>query len=274
MTSVDREIYDLILRYFNFGKTVDDDYYRELLRIVVKGESLESYIKEIKFDEEVPGGFYTYSERQISIDIRSSSIFANREARLFRFFDEEKRLAKLLICAHLLLHEVEHAKQFKLLDSSTDSVEYEILKASNLEHELVSREDYSEDNELLESMLGMWQSRYYKYYTFCPEERMADIGSYKRCYELSKNMGSIALRVSDYLLYSLYLSYLKGYDEISNPTKFYLSRINPKFDYAIIESSLGDVSVGERFYYGIDVPLGAKKILHRKSKALLMRSKR
>lgn len=269
MPALNDKIYDLILRYLTFGKKVDNDFFYELVKIVVDYESLQEYVKYLSFDETFPGGVFSFADKSITISKHAIKLYSKKVCDKFQFSKIERDIAEILISTSLILHELEHASQTKLLSSGDNGLESKILSASNLEYHILSKNEQIDENSIDYLRLLRWQKTYLKYYEFSPEERMADLNSFKKCYALSKCFDKMTLRLDNFFLYSIYRSCLSGYDKENNPTKFYISKINPGFCFKKIDDLSSDVLEYKKISYGLEVDENYKTIIRLKKSLLL-----
>ena len=242
---MERDILKLIYDYSRNSRFVDVRFIDKLIELVVRNRSLDSYVKRVAFTNalrkdnySIVCAAYDVYGSSVVVDTESFATILNRDDRFDCLFNDiEVFFYRNYKIAQIILHELEHASQFKKSDNENDkSVEAEIIRAclclnttlrSSKMQELLRSND--EFNKFFELVLKSHKATYREYYKLCPIERLAEIYSHRTLLDSIELIKDITPRLYDFYLTSLAESMLLGYEEAwkegSCPTQVYLKAI-------------------------------------------------
>ena len=242
---MERDILKLIYDYSRNSRFVDVRFIDKLIELVVRNRSLDSYVKRVAFtntlrkdNDSIVCAAYDVYGSSVVVDTESFATILNRDDRFDCLFNDiEVFFYRNYKIAQIILHELEHASQFKKSDNENDkSVEAEIIRAclclnttlrSSKMQELLRSND--EFNKFFELVLKSHKATYREYYELCPIERLAEIYSHRTLLGSLELIKDITPRLYDFYLTSLAESMLLGYEEAwkegSCPTQVYLKAI-------------------------------------------------
>lgn len=216
----------LIYQYSSKRKLVDNNYIDKLIDIIVTQKQLNKYIYKLEI---LPYGEYREIGRLLANynpNSKTLRVFNNcitdmlKEKDKYRilFTDIEQMFYNNLLITQIILHELEHINQRKIIDSE-DGIEAGILKASML------RIDLEKVNELLklgcnkEEILVRFQEdirrkrqNYKENYYYAPEERLAEIKSYEEIIKVISEIKEFIPNLLDFENTNLLENMLRGYE--------------------------------------------------------------
>ena len=174
-----------------------------------------------------------------------------------------------LLKLRMVLHELEHVNQEKILEDRKEDTEYELVKLNNY-HYIYPSFMKKSDAGIIDTIKGTiklykYGRYYYKNHDIAPVERLANIKSYNETYNIFKGLDKEKLgRAYDEFRYFSYQEldyFLKcGYklngDKTNSPSVDYLSGIKDlKYivnEYDFDEASK-NLSFEERVLYGLSL---------------------
>lgn len=235
------ELLKLIFDYANDNKILDSSGIEKIIEIVVNNEELDNYVRNliIMNNLSVIQGCTTYAaydplDMNILVDFNAIKDLIKVNYRYKELFNGvERRFFYNLVILQVILHELEHAFQYKVIeDKQNDSTESLLLKAS-LFLSYALKKNYQEflfDNGIttqeLDYFIQFQRKLYKKYYDFVPSERLAQINSYKMIKRLTELLRAKLPRLYEFYAASFMEQKLKGYLEAYKlggcPTKVYL----------------------------------------------------
>ena len=232
---MDRIIEIVYIDSYN-NKILSIEKIEKILELLVSQKELENYIYNMSVCDtnlDVLGSY--------SYDLKSITLFKNRINSMINFIDNmvvnlsdfEVMLYKNLRILQSLLHEVEHAYQYKI-SFVQNSLEAFILRLS-----------YMVDN------------RYDgKLYELCPEERLAEIKSYYEIEEylryLDDNIGDINNIIKNKRWEKLFMGYHVRDTKINTPIIEFLN-IGGRSDLIEVLDFKLDMPLEERLKYGFPI---------------------
>lgn len=249
---MEKEILDIINEYQHMDKDIDIDFIMRIITLARKYYNLKHYVEntEIRYDTNMPQAQYNVIAKEIYVNPE----FINKV--LFSLNDEFKnlkynKLFRYLYTSKILLHEIEHANQHKKIREQND-IESEILRA-----EYSVSYDIMQNSTLVKIPKLIYQNKLRKkYYDFSPSERLAE---HIACEHIEKIANEIQDETSCNLIQHFkYWNILRGYNvgvinNLSNsPTKTYLEKINPSYDYSIIANLEKDISQYDKIKFGLE----------------------
>lgn len=262
------EIFCLITNYMNKGKDIDIEFLRIVVSIFIYYKQVNDYVNNVKINNKSKLlGSYSHVDKDISINL----VKILKDINTYKIFNQdEKNFYKYLKVVKTLLHELEHANQNKL-KIMNNSLEGKILiKADTLCDKLFF--DYMSINKtlsfkriLLINKIDNYYKKYRKYYEFSPNERLAflkaDVTSLKLLEKFEYSM------VHDYEEFKYNSDRINPYITHDNPTKYYIEKVNKKYDgWNEIESLCNNLSFEDRLLLGLEISIDEYRIIHNKLK--------
>ena len=266
------DILKLIYDYSVNGKLVDSKFIDKIIEIIVTKKSLDNYVRNVIFtnkldknDYVVACAAYNPHRAEVLVDYESIKI-AIENGRQYDclFCDVEQIMFKNLMIMQFILHELEHAYQFKQADNKSDkSVEAKLIRASFILERAMENPNFIE--ELYNNHFSMkdfekyfLQNRelYKQYYRLNPTERLAQVNSFRTVVNSIEPIKKYIPNLYEFKNASLFEEMLKGYQESWNegtcPTEVYLSGIRQskiwsEFDFYSQDSEQLMKSVSEKY---------------------------
>lgn len=272
-----RLIYDYSIK----GKLVDKNYIEKFVEFVVNSKSLNKYVCGLQILPEKKGriknGMSLASYRPFSKTIcvytnGINEMLKRKERYKVLFNDVEQIFYKNLIISQIILHELEHANQRKIIDNEK-GLEPEILKLSAVYIDFNIRIKLIEAGYSIEEIKIYFLSKnakkienYKKNYLIAPEERLAQIKSYQEILDLLSHIKEYVPNLIEFEQTNKIENLLRGFDYdlcyISSPTISYLhqngnSQALKRFDWydenylKCLEKSKDTYSLVDRLKYGL-----------------------
>lgn len=238
------EILKLFYDYSINGKLVDPNFIDKLIEIVVSNKKLNDYIRTVEFtnrldksDYAVQCASYSYSSKKILIDYESIQQFMVNEIQCYGhlFIPFEQIMFNNLTIVQIILHELEHAYQYKQADDKNDnSLENKIIHACFRVNLALQNPKFLEGvtEKELNIYLQHTREQYKKYYIFKPTERLAQYHSYKTILEAIKQIQNLIPNLYEFNNALFAEEMIKGYREsikdynCTCPTEVYLAQNN------------------------------------------------
>ena len=211
-------IYELYKSYN--GKDIDDEYIIQAFDYIMANErDLWPYINNflIENKDEINLGSYTNENKTITINKQK--------------INEQDEISKNILALQVLKHELEHAKNLKLLEERRKDIESRVifysLRAYAIEKDIDPTILHPVDHIMLMVKTGL-------NYETNPGERIADIKSWKYIVNLLKNTKGDDLLTARTMLY---YSYIRGYKD----NRYYLEC--PTYDFLFETNQLDGLKV-------------------------------
>lgn len=194
----------------NFDKIIDNDYINKVYNYYIDKYNLHDSCTKLEFNSKNNNfAFYSSYDKKIVMNLNNMIERFNKISKNHNLKDKNYYGYINLKIIQFLLHEIEHAVQDNMSD-----------KIDNLEEILISCTKLNMD---------LWEisgngKMYEETYIYNPNERMADINSYKKIMMILKTISSDqSLKEMSSLLKKEYiLSLIRGYDENICPSEKYL----------------------------------------------------
>lgn len=173
-------------RYNKEHKLLDQIGCDELIKSLIIYNELSDYIKDVKYidsNDTNANMSYSYFTRTIKITpsfIKGVKKSSKKLLDMFNIHDEI--VSTNLDILHALLHEVMHAKQYKLLDNSNDEFIKTILIKS------LSAASYEESEDKEKALEFAKASTDMKIYALMPSELNAEIEAFKQTKEIVNHL--------------------------------------------------------------------------------------
>lgn len=222
-----KELSKLIHEYASTNKKIDPDFILEVVNIGVCAYDIEDYISGIIPINTNNFGAYSLDKLvRINLDLLNEKCLGDENK--FKLSEIENSYRKYINVVQTILHELEHAKQYKKITHIEKNLETMVLISSlPAERIIMDKNDKTLDDipkTMKESYFKEQFEIYKKYYKYAPEERMAEIDSRKECLKIINYLLDKNSRFSLMYRYMIYNLYLKGYENNVIPTKLYLEK--------------------------------------------------
>lgn len=272
----------LLFDYSIKGKLVDKKYIESFIDIVVNAKRLSDYVtrievlKESNISKTISAEYYQSSKKIFVYKQGIVFLLSKREKYRVIFSDIEKVFYQNVIISQVILHELEHANQERII-SKEKSLEANILKFSDTDYigeSMVIKGlidlGYSEEQikKYILSLIESYKKIYRIYYHLAPNERFAEIKSLDTMIRILDLIRKYTAKLCDFLFVCQLENMVRGYDfsesSISSPTIDFIAllgrrrELNQFYWYnADLEKSLllsqEQFSLTERMMYGLPI---------------------
>ena len=281
---MEEKILKLLLDYSFNGKIANDlGFVYELVEIVVNTRQLENYIigiepNDFKSKDYIVCATYTFYNKKILVDFDAIAYSLKCREGIASKFDSifKQNLYRNIVIAQYILHELEHALQFKKADDQSDnSLEAELIRASFKLEQIVKNPNFLEsicfdEQAILDlvSYIQNYRSLYNKYYEFNPTEKMAEVNSYKTIIASLESIKKEIIELSNHEIALFLNAMLTGYSKALKlnlcPTQIYLDGTNQKekwknFDFydeeeeKLMQKVKREYGLEKRLMYGLPI---------------------
>lgn len=237
------EISKLIYDYSVNGKLADTKFIGKIIEIVVSKKSLNNYVRNVQFTNELEKKDYlvacaSYSTLSMEILVDYESIAIAMENRSYYdqlFHSLEQIMFRNLTIAQYILHELEHAFQNKQADNKSDnSIEAKLVNASLVLEQAMKNprviNALLKDESLAQDFIRYaLQNRelYKQYYALNPIERLAQVNSFRTIVDTIEPIKKHIPNLYEFEQASLVEEMLRGYTDAWDqqgicPTQVYL----------------------------------------------------
>ena len=182
----------IIYDYAKVGKQIDDNFISTIASIVIRSRNLGKYAEFICYEAETGKNYaacYNSLEREIRMNYPNinEAILVNRN--VFSLFGTtEQYMFSYAIVLQILLHEIEHANQEKMYQEGTErSFETKLTNACSA-HDTVFLGLLDYDFSVMNMAYDRLHQLTKKFYSFNPEERLANINSYSTLIKVFKHL--------------------------------------------------------------------------------------
>ena len=255
--NINKTLYNLIVEYSSNNKPVDNYFIKTVINTIIEYAELNDFYDTFTIDNKLDSlGEHNSKTKNISINL--DAIYKKIKKNHYDFTNNEHQTYKYLAVILIIFHELEHVNQDKLMEEN-NTLESNILTESRRLYEIAIINFYKNQHDLaikrniiLLSQVIKYRSLYYKYYDLAPQERLADLSSYTNCLYISKKLK--ITNITNYLKKKSKLTLLRGYKTTLIPTKYYIEKLNPKFDnWSYIEEQGRDLNLKERMSLGLEI---------------------
>lgn len=237
--------------------------------------SIEELINEYQLDNQIQNkyiinngdSYYSYYDKLIAINLKNEKELLNSLLHVLKKKMDNKSYISLvnLLLLESIYHEIEHAKQYKIVDSNINNIEARLLNLS-FNHYIDENVDEDKVNKYLFDLEKEYNNQL-DYYYCSSDERFAYIKSINMIYKYSKVVQNNRV-VIDYLNYHRLEHIVEEYDVKRNKIicpleKFFNIRIEVAnenkvelipFDELIdINEEKNNFKTAKRLLYGMPV---------------------
>ena len=266
------ELLKLIYDYSRNGLIADKHFIDKVVEKVVSKIGLHSFVNKVDFVNELNKidnryvlAVYNPHLGLISVDYQSLSIYMDDMSGYDDLFlDFEQIMFRNILITQVLLHELEHALQYRQVnDESDNSIETELSRVSfkmwSLTSDLGLMNKICDDDELYNQFLvykKLHETLLAKCYEVDPSERFADISSYKIlafiCNEIRNSIPNLSEFIDTTYLESLLRGYKETYKKEECPTEIFLKEMKhisvwKKFDFYSQDSDELLANINDRY---------------------------
>ncbi len=240
---MEEEILKLLIDYSLDGKMADMYYILKLAVIMGSDRNLQDYLYLIKKRKSKINSDLAYysSKKEIVVYLDNIYKYINKH-NVFKgmFNDFEKILYKNYVFTQIILHELVHVEQEKMVEDLISGNTPPNLKNLILYISRIRRID--------EDIL----------YSISPNERFADIDSFKIMLDVLERIKDKVPNLIDYTKGSIIYHTLRGYNKSSvSPTIDFTSKVDSfGFGKLVLSSYLNSnlyLTLEERIYYGLHI---------------------
>ena len=284
-TEILRTIYD----YSVNGKAIDNKFIEHIIAVVVHYNNLHDYVRFLNFSDEkindknhdmIRVAEYNLIDRFVNVNINGVNQYLEMYTKYYgkHLNDVEKLFFGSNLIVQILLHELEHASQNKVYNSSKDTTDANLIRIGfsnayiykNSTQLIQKLENKGYNSSQIYSYLQEQLQLYKKYYKYNPTERMAQIKSYNMMNEIFEpiydSVPNICLYNSCCMLENSILGYAQDKNRLVSPTEIYINGMGyqdawEKFDFYNSDTGIMDNNVlksipnSSRFLYGLPVTM-------------------
>lgn len=246
---MEKEILKLINNYAKKEKEADLMFIKKLIEIVITKRRLGSYVKQVrvinKFETEedsaiVCAEYNPYSTEIIVHYPNIKVILETMDYYIDLFNQTERTMFKNLLITQYLLHELEHASQFKQSDDVLDrSIEAKLVRPNYIVGKYIRDIDFAKEllnndisSERFDKYIKIMDKLNKEYYRFNPIERLAQVRSFQTILNILEPIKETVPNLYEFNGASLVEEMIKGYDDALKqnkcPTEIYLNSIKRK----------------------------------------------
>lgn len=279
----------LLFDYSINRKRVDENYISELFDIIINGKNLNEYVRDYRIiDECEKTGFksqysvasYNGETKIITLSKEGIDIVVKNQMKYsYLFSDIEYFLYINLLATQIILHELEHVNQEKLIHTGSDMESKILMISSAYDIKLIEKLVMSKKINPLVAFLyeyikvEKYNNKYYKFYIYSPHERLAEIKSYQQIIDALSIFNQYSKRIIEFEKICKLENMIKGYDDYSfSPTILFLKKLKKQeqlkqFDWysdnseEALKLSMQHYSLEERLKYGLPASIYEQEMI-------------
>lgn len=254
------EISKLIYDYRKKEKTIDKYFIAKLVEIMVSAKGLHQYITDIEFQNYSKDYVALYDDRTLKVYKES----IDKEMSHFILGNNQYSYYKIVA---IIRHEIEHARQEKIIDSGTNTIEAQLLKICF--SIFPKYKDYFE--HLLKLPLPIFlivyiiitlyskkdYNKYIENWEYAPQERIAEIKANALVLTLLEQEKQDLKSIQNVFESDTFFLLLQGYDKPLGPTEFYFSELGLREKWKNIQD-ISWLTLEEKLLFGL--PLTSKEL--------------
>ena len=226
-----KDLYD----YYKADKQIGRAYVEKVVNLNVDYYNLGKFVKKVVFMEENPQNKKSYAG--YSYNDRCVVLFTGKLADMILEREDYIPRKQLLLCKNIrvtqsILHEIEHAKQAKIMEDRKDD-ESEILKVTGTSRSQEIIKDRLKSlgvgSNTIKIILNDKLKICADYYNFAPHERLAEINSNEKILEIINPMKNYIPEIYDRITFGVTSNRIRGYkynNSLISPTIFFLKKQN------------------------------------------------
>ena len=241
-------------RYNKDNKLLDKLGCDELLKSLILYNDLSDYIVNIKYVNTVDYNMsYSYFDKTININNNFINSIDKSDKKLLDILNiHDEIIITNLDILHALLHEIMHAKQYKLIDNSSDEFIKNILRKS------LAAQSYKDNKD--EALKYAEATKEYKLYSIMPSEINAEVNAIKQTRLIIDRL-NIPNKYKHLKLYDITLnlfqirSYIKKTFRVISPMELFI-KIRHKYikeDIILNKKDVYKYTLEDRLSYGLPI---------------------
>lgn len=261
------ELLKLLYNYSVNGIIADKYYIEKFIKIVNHYKKLDNYLDSFELNyslEEKKNIISAYSfcmKRIIVYFNKLQYAIKNNNTSKYLIPKNEDIFLKNVMISQMLLHELEHANQAKIMDEH-NNIESQILRLTGVgkstEYVAIKLQKKGYNLNKIKELINNKILIYNKYYDFAPHERLSEIKSYETLYSITSMIKDIVPNVNKIQEIGALNNMLKGFTlnkELISPTILYLKMQGEekeleKFNW--YDSSLTESIKKAKRYYSLE----------------------
>ena len=252
------ELKRFIIDVYKRHGVIDQDYVLNMAHIIIRHLNLDDYIKDVVITNlnKKDLGQYVSSKKIIKFDIANTMDLLGSITDLNLSY-EGRIIYYYISILEFLAHEIEHANQYKSVDSKELNLENKILTSSllyksvrnNFDNYKIAFKNFDEKglSEFFNKKFEVYSLNYY----LAPEERLANYYACSLIFKILKDFPN-SRDVIDFKKYVFLKYLLMGYDVSLSPTKLYCEKLGVHL-LTEDEYESRDLELGERLRLGLKI---------------------
>lgn len=244
-------------------REIDESFIAEVIEIVVNALGLNEYVRGYKINNEPWDGsdiintaYYSVISKKIVFELQATIEFYKYVSRNIKLDTFEKITFIYDKVVVTLLHELEHAHQYKKMNSSDTSLENTILGYASVpffllqQYDILIKDGFT--HQQVFDLIVEKSNIAKKYYDYDPIERLSEYYSHKTMATILKELGNLP-GISYYECLKLCQNYIKGYIDGVTPTEFYFSVLGISEFWPRIEEDSRNLDFESRVSLGLSI---------------------
>ena len=250
----------ILNRYNNDFKLLDKMGIDEIIKALISIYKLDDYIKSVNYKElsnENANMAYSYFNKSINVSPDFINGVKRSDKKMLSFFKiDDDTITRNFDIVHAILHEIMHAKQYKLLDETDNKVIKEVLMKS------LTGATYSESSNKKRALKFAKKTNKIQIYQLMPSELNAEIEAMKQIRNIIESI-KIDDKYKYINMYDLRIkllemnSYTKKFIFVSSPVEKFIKyrRIYMWDTIEIDRKEIYKLDLDTRLSYGLPIKL-------------------
>lgn len=273
---INTQLAQLLYEYSSFKKIIDESFCNRAIDEIARDIKVSDYIKKINYinNSNQPS---SYNLKDCILTLNLQLLYDNLNSERFIYkkmftndkFNEIRIDISNIFIFELILHELEHVYQNKIILNKRFTTLYDKLVQSSLFYKI---EDIPSEKRSLISEIYYNNNRYNPYFYMCnPLERFAEIKSYIKLANIFSIFSDNCL-IIEYLKLMKYKALLLGYYNNNSSLEHFISIQNQILNHEGIHtynSDLNDIIIQEykglcpikKAFYGLPIDENERKLL-------------
>lgn len=284
---MNQEFANIINYYSSKYEFINEEFINKIIKLVLNNDDLDQYIIDTKAEENF--GLFkksviaTYSPASKLIRYNLKKLILEGIKKNKKTFSRIKisNTYLYLFILQSLLHEIEHARQFRKISKITTSEDYILFlelsflnQASEKIIDMIERND-SDFKVAINTMDYVFKRGIL--YEFSPSERLADIYAKEQTYDVANFLENF--QYHEMMQYDYLESLLRGYriDKSKKdviPTKYFFDNMDKPFVWEEIIKNTNDLLELEKIKLGLEVKKESLKEIKKQSDELILKLKK
>lgn len=285
---MNKEFAQIIKFYSQKYPNINEDFIPKIVNLILDNENLSDCIVGMKSEKKF--GFFGIGVIA-AYDRVNKLIRYNYKKLINKGIKNKKKTfsnVKLsneqlyLFIIQVLLHEIEHARQFGKIKQITTTEDYilaeELLFVDNAIKELTAGLESDDPDLKIAFDTFDYAGKKRILYEFSPSERFADIYAKEQTYNIAKHLDDFQLQ--EMMKYDYYQALLRGYHfdnpkyEVTSPTKFFFDYMDKPLVWDEIIQRTTNLEELEKIKLGLEVNRDFFESINQKSNSLILKLKK